>query len=309
MEITFPNLATLNNSVSLAYNTQFFAAGRVCDPYVFDATSTGDAEVYPRLDLIGGLREWLGERLVERLSLSTFSITNKWYEKTISVAADNLMDDKYGFLAPAASQLGENAAQLKDLLVAALMTNGHTTLTYDGQNFFDLAHPTYTAAGSVSGPNTTVANYQSGAGPAWYLFDTSRVIKPFIWQTRKPFTIIPKFSMTDEQVFWNKEFEWGVDGRCNAGYGLWQFAFQSLAPMTVANVNAARTLMGQIRRPNGVPMGIKPDLLVVPTALYPDARAYAENEFIPIDSTTGAVTLGPNPLRGLFKALENPWLN
>ena len=305
MQITFPALDSLNAAVSLAYNTQFFTAARVCDPYVFDATSTGSEEVYPRLDLIGGLREWLGDRVVEQLSVSTFTIKNKWYEKTIAVNRADIEDDRFGLIGPAAMQLGQNAAQLKDLLIAQMMGAGHTTVTYDGQNFFDLAHPNPTAGGGAG----TVANYQAGAGPSWYLFDTSRMIKPFIWQTRRAFQIIPKFSMTDEQVFWNKEFEWGVDGRCNAGLGLWQVGFRSDAAMTQANVTAARTAMASIRRPDGAPMGIKPDLLVVPTALYPDARAYAENEFVPIDATTGAATLAPNPLRGLFKALENVWLN
>ncbi len=305
MDITFPALTTLNNAVSLAYNTQFLSAERRCDPFVFDATSTGDAEVYPRLDLIGGLREWVGERVVERLSVSSFSITNKTFEKTISVARNNLEDDKYGFLSPAASQLGLNAAQLKDLLIAKLLVNGQSATGFDGVSFFANNHPTYAADGSA----TTVANYSTGAGPAWYLFDTRAVIKPLIWQTRRPFQIIPKFSMTDPQVFWNQEFEWGVDGRCNAGYGLWHWAYKSTAAMTVANITAARTSMASIRRPDGAPMGIKPTLLVVPTTLYPDAKAYAENEFIPIDGTTGATTLGPNPLRGLFSALENEWLN
>jgi phage major head subunit gpT-like protein len=305
VEITFPALQTLNNAVNLAYNTQFFAATPACAPFVFDATSSGDAEVYPRLDLMGGLREWIGDRVVERLSLSTFSIVNKWYEKTISVDRANLEDDKYGFLGPAAQQLGQNAGELKDLLIAALMKNGHSSPTYDGQNFFDTAHPNPNADGSMG----TVANYAAGSSPVWYLIDTKRIIKPFIWQTRRPFQIIPKFSMTDPQVFWNKEFEWGVDGRCNAGYGLWQIAYMSTQPMTIANVTAARTAMASIRRPSGTPMGITPDLLVVPTALYPDARAYAENEFVPIDAVTTAATLGPNPLRGLFKAIENVWLN
>lgn len=305
MQITFPALDSLNAAVSLAYNTQFYEAARVCDPFVFDATSTGSEEVYPRLDLIGGLREWLGDRVVEQLSVSSFSIKNKWYEKTISVNRADIEDDKFGLLMPAAMQLGQNAGQLKDLLVASLMKNGASSLTYDGSNFFATNHPNPNPDGSPG----TVANYASGADPAWFLFDTKRVIKPFIWQTRTPFRIIPKFSMTDEQVFWNKEFEWGVDGRCNAGYGLWQFAYMSTAQMTPANITAARTAMASIRRPNGTPMGITPDLLVVPTSLYPDARAYAENDFVPIDSTTGASTLAPNPLKGLFRALENVWLN
>ena len=31
----------------------------------------------------------------------------------------------------------------------------------------------------------------------------------------------------DDNVFFKKEFIYGVDARCNAGYGLWQLAFGS----------------------------------------------------------------------------------
>ena len=306
MEITFPSLDSLNVAVSLAYNTQFFSVGRRCDPFTYDATSTGSEEVYPRLDLIGGLREWLGDRQVEQLSLSSFTLKNKWFEKTISIGRDNIEDDKFGLLTPAAMQLGENAAQMKDLLIASLMKNGHTAPTYDGQNFFDVAHPNPNADGSAG----TVANYIAGAGAPWFMFDVARVIKPLIWQTRKPFQIIPKFSMTDEQVFWNKEFEWGVDGRCNAGYGLWQLGAMSMAAPTAANIVTMRTNMASIRRPNGAPMGLRGSLIVAPTSLYPILRQYAENEFLP-PGDPGIVSGQPtvNTVRGLFTVLENEWLN
>ena len=307
MDITFPALQSINDAVSLAYNTQFWETPTVFERFAFRAPSTGRIQVYPRLALLPGMREWLGDRVVNQLSTQTFSITNKDWEQTIGVSRNDIEDDQYGFITQGAQQLAMNARHLPDLLIAQLMLGGHASLTYDGQNFFDTAHPNPNSY-SVGGTGT-VANYLAGGGPAWFLLDTTKSIKPFIWQDRKPFQLIPKFSLTDPQVFWNKEFEWGVDGRGNAGYGLWQLAYLGMGAMTIANINAARTAMASIRRPDGTPMGIVPNLLVVPTALYPDARAYAENEFVPIDSVTGAATLAPNPLRGLFAALENPWLN
>ncbi len=307
MDITFPALQSINDAVSLAYNTQFWETPTVYDKFTFKAPSTGRIQIYPRLNLLPGLREWLGDRVVNQLSTATFSITNKDWEETIGVSRNDIEDDQFGLIAQGAQQLGMNAGHLPDLLISQLMLNGHSSVTYDGQNFFDTAHPnpnSYTVGGTG-----TVSNYLAGGGPAWFLLDTTKVIKPFIWQTRKPFVVIPKFSMTDPQVFWNKEFEWGVDGRANAGYGLWQLAYLGMGAMTIANVTAARAAMASIRRPDGTPMGIRPNLLVTGTSLYPDARAYAENEFVPIDSTTGAATLAPNPLRGLFAALEDTWLN
>lgn len=305
MQITFPALASINDAVSLAYNTQFWETGTIFDRFSFRSQSEGAAEVYPRMDLLPGVREWVGDRVVHSLSISTFSITNKTWEETIGVRRQDLEDDRFGILQPAAQQLGQNARHLPDLLIAQLMLNGQNAPTYDGQNFFDTAHPNPTRTGAAG----IVANYQPGNDPSWFLFDTSKVIKPFIWQERRPFVVIPKFSMEDPQVFWNQEYEWGVDGRGNAGYGLWQLCAASNAPMTIANIIALRTQMASIRRPDGTPMGIKPTLLVTGTGLYPDALAYATNEFVPIDATTGASTLAPNPLRGMFAALEDEWLN
>lgn len=309
MDITFPNLQSINDAVSLSYNTQLWAAPSLYKKFTFDATSTGAAEVYPRLDMLLGLREWVGDRVVQSLSLTTFSIANRTFEQTIGVQRNDIEDDRYGLLTPAAQQLGQNAGELPDLLVSSLFVSGHTTPTYDGQNFFDTAHTNYTDTGAA----TTVANYQAGSGtPSWYLIDGSRVQKPFIYQTRRPFKVIPKFNLQAENVFWDNEFVWGVDGRCNAGYGLWQTAFRSDAALTLANLNAARAAMASYRRPNGTPMGIgqKGLILIVPTSLYPAARTYCENEFLPAGdpaaSGTGTVA---NTFKGLASVLENAWLN
>lgn len=308
MEVTFPNLQSINDAVSLSYNTQLYAAPGLYKKFSFDASSTGAAEVYPRLDMLFGLREWVGDRVVQTLSMTTFSIANRTFEQTIGILRTDIEDDRYGILNVAAQQLGQNAGEMPDLLVSQLFGNGHTTPTYDGQNFFDTAHPNYTGAGAA----TTVANYQAGADTSWYLIDPTRVQKPFIYQTRRPFKVIPKFNLQAENVFWDNEFVWGVDGRCNAGYGLWQLAFRSDDALTLANLTAARAAMASYRRPNGTPMGIgqRGLLLVVPTSLYPTARTYCENEFLPpgdpLASGTGTVA---NTFKGLATVLENPWLN
>lgn len=305
MNIDFPALQTINDSVSLAYNTAFFEAPSIFRQFTQVTQSTGPRNLYPRLDLIGGLRQWLGDREIERLSMSSFAIDNILWEKSLGVDRVAFEDDQYGFLASAAQQLGQNAAHLPDLQIAKLITLGASTTTFDGQNFFDAAHPTYDASGSA----TTVANYASGSNAGWLMVDTTKVLRPFIWQERRAFNITPLFSMTDPTVFFTKEFVWGVEGRAAAGFALWQLAYYGKNQMTVANVLAARTAMAAIRRPDGTPMGIVPNLLIVPPSLYPTARAYAEDEFIPQDTISGAATLTKNPLRGLFQAVENVWMS
>lgn len=61
----------------------------------------------------------------------------------------------------------------------------------------------------------------------WFLLCTKRPVKPFIFQNRRKPQIIARDSPNDDNVFLKKEYIYGVDSRCNAGYGLWQLAFGS----------------------------------------------------------------------------------
>lgn len=56
---------------------------------------------------------------------------------------------------------------------------------------------------------------------AWYLHDTSKAIKPFVFQNRRAPEFAYLRSPTDEPVFWRKKFVFGVNTRGNAGYALW----------------------------------------------------------------------------------------
>lgn len=55
----------------------------------------------------------------------------------------------------------------------------------------------------------------------WYVADLSAPIKPLILQKRKEVELVSKVSLTDDNVFWQREFIWGVDCRGVAGYGPW----------------------------------------------------------------------------------------
>jgi phage major head subunit gpT-like protein len=59
------------------------------------------------------------------------------------------------------------------------------------------------------------------AGEAWYVADLSAPIKPLILQKRKEVELVSKTSLTDDNVFWQREFIWGIDCRGVAGYGPW----------------------------------------------------------------------------------------
>lgn len=122
------------------------------------------------LDLIagGGLREWVGERVVENISARTIEVTNRKFEKTISIDREKFEDDEIGVFAPAVGMLGVESAIWPDDLVVAALQAGVTTLTYDGQNFFDVAHPidmddpaSATQSNNHTGTALTAANFQT----------------------------------------------------------------------------------------------------------------------------------------------------
>ena len=62
---------------------------------------------------------------------------------------------------------------------------------------------------------------------AWFLLDTSRPIKPLIYQQRKKAKFVSKTAETDDNVFMSKKFIYGADSRGNAGFGFWQMAVGS----------------------------------------------------------------------------------
>lgn len=253
-------------------------------------SETGE-ESYKWLGSIPRVREWIGDRQVQNLSASDYTLKNKDYELTVGVDRNDIEDDRIGLYNPTIQDIGQSAATYPDELVFALLKSGFTNKCFDGLPFFSDAHKVgkkltasnkgnkklslaaYAAARSSmmsltdeSGkslklvPNLLVVApaeetnarkilladeidgttnvYKdtaellvvpelAGADTQWYLLCTTRPLKPLIFQQRKAPQFVALISETDTNVFMNKQFLYGVDGRANAGYGFWQMAFGS----------------------------------------------------------------------------------
>ena len=182
------------------------------------------------------MRQWVGSRVVNSLKASAFTITNLPFESTISISRNDIADDKFGIYKPVFAETGHLAAMHPEELIFGLLVNGFTGKCYDGQSFFDTVHP----AKDKTGADVQVSNHQGSAGTPWFLLDTSREIKPLIWQEREPYTQKSVVTATDSRVFLNDGFMYGVWARANAGYGLWHLAYGSRQTLNVANYAAAR---------------------------------------------------------------------
>lgn len=262
--------------------------------------STSKSETYGWLGKFPKMREWVGDRVIKDMEAKGYTITNKDFEATVGVDRNDIEDDNLGVYGPLMQEMGVSAAQQPDDLTFGLMAQGTTETCYDGQYFFDTDHPSFDESGGA----ITVANVDaSGAAgnPWWYLLDVTRPLKPMVYQERKK----PQFvSKTDPQnsdhVFMKKEFLYGVDARCNVGFGLWQMAYASNVALNGDSLDAAIEKMRGLRDSNGRPLGIKPSLLVV----GPKLRS-AANKTVKVMLGEGGAS---NANYEAVEVLDTPWV-
>lgn len=263
MLINRSNLAAATTAFNTIFNNAFAGAPVDWEKVATLVPSSTKQEVYAWLGTTTRFREWIGDRVIQNLGTHDFTIVNKPFESTIGVDRDDIEDDRLGVYNPLFSQLGQDAKTHPDELVFALLKNGFTGKCYDGQYFFDTDHPVIGADGQPA----SVSNYGGGAGTPWFLLDTSRVIKPIIFQKRRDYQFVAMDKIDDEAVFSRKEFRFGVDARVNVGYGVWQLAYASKQTLNAANYAAARAAMMGVKGDNGKPLGVRPNLLVLGPSL------------------------------------------
>ena len=255
---------------------------------------------YAWLGQLPRLRDWIGDRIVKSVSAYGYTIRNRKFESTVEVPRETIEDDTWEVFGPLVSDLGRAAAENPDELIFQLLGQGASTTCYDGKYFFDPEHPGF----DVNGKAVTVSNIQTPAGsdaegPAWYLLDTSRPIRPFIYQQR----IAPQFQRMDqennERVFWRDVYTYGVRSRGNVGFGLWQLASVSTAPLNGDYYGELRAAMTTLRGDEGRLLGVKGTTLVVPPALEEAGRALRPSPVI---------NARPTPWAGSAKLIISPWL-
>lgn len=296
MLITSTTLQALRVGFSTEYQNAFDAVPKFKDRVAKTIRSTTAMNTYGWLKSLTGMREWLGSRVVDNLSEASYTIVNKSFEKTIGVNRDNIEDDNLGMYSDGFTMMGDGAGRLPEELVWGLLKAGFSTNCWDGQFFFDTDHPVLLPDGTMG----TYANTDGGAGQPWFLMCTKRPIKPIIYQERKAPNFVAKDKETDDNVFDRKEYLYGVDMRCNVGYGLPQLAWGSKQPLTAANYEIARAAIINMKADGGGPLGLVPDLLVVSAANEGAARGIVQSQLV-----NGGES---NKWAGTAEVLMCPWL-
>ncbi|WP_372605599.1 Mu-like prophage major head subunit gpT family protein, partial [Actibacterium sp.] len=238
--------------------------------------SSAKENKYGWLGKLPNMRKWIGERVIHGLAEHDYAIKNEPFELTVGVDRDDIKDDNLGVYTPMFEHLGESVGAHPDQLVFTALKEGHLNECFDGQYFFDTDHPVI----DEDGNEVTVSNDMGGAGTTWYLLCTARPIKPIIYQEREAAKFVAMDNPTDSNVFMKKEFVYGTEARRNVGYGLWVMAIRSSQTLDAAGYAAARQAMREFKGDHGRPLGLVPNLLVVPPALEGKANKLMKNEQI-----------------------------
>lgn len=291
MIINQTNLSNLYTALNTIFNAAFEGASIFHDQVAMVVPSNTRSNDYKFMLQFPMLAEWIGDRQIRSLAASHFEITNKDYEATLEVERNDIEDDQLGVYNPIVAELGRAARQHPDVLIAALMAAGFVSTAYDSVAFF----------GAHSGGTNT----GGGGGTAWYLLDTTRAIKPFIFQRRTMPQLVTQDRPDDEHLFMRKKYRYGIDYRGAVGYGLWQLAYGSKDTLNATNYATARAAMMAFEDDEGAKLGIRPNLLVVPPSLEQTGKELLLAE---LSGVTGEGTK-TNVWRGSAELLVVPWLS
>ncbi len=261
MPVTNEQLHGLTTGLKANFNKGLKAAKPQYTKIATVIKSNNRSEDYAQLGSWPKIKEWIGDRQLAKLSKHVYTITNKKFESSIVIPRDDVEDDVLGLYGAQAESIGDDAAQFPDSLCFSLLANGFTEACFDGQPFFSAEHMV-----GEEGKEKAVSNIVGTGeevGEPWFLLDASRPLRPIIYQDRREFEFKALDDVNSDHVVFKDEFIYAVDGRSNAGFGFWQMAIGSRAPLTEDNLKEARRLMRSFKSENGTPLLLKPTMLVV----------------------------------------------
>jgi phage major head subunit gpT-like protein len=333
MELSAGNLTSLFTGWDMAFARQYETTEVLWTSLMRKIPSSTLLNQLPFMAATTKFREWVGSRIIQNAEAKLYQLLNRHFEDTIGVKVDDIEDDIHGVYGIVFEMLGIDAKTFPDMMLGGLLQaaianidapaaavaeyngqlfGGADVVSYDGKTMFSASHPV-----GPAGFTSAIANvYTGGSSPYWFLWDASRPITPAFWQEREAFKLVRMDSITDEKVFNENMFRFGIDGRGMIGVGPWQLCYSSNADLSnPANYGAAIAAMRSFKKDNGQPYAawsgpVNKRFLIVPNALEEVARQLLTSEFGAIEGAGGAVAgvPGTNIWRGSATLIVNPYL-
>ncbi|EKH9632804.1 Mu-like prophage major head subunit gpT family protein [Salmonella enterica] len=276
------NINEVIADAQVAFNVKFEEGRARYEPVhtklASEVESNSAASAYGMLEDFPSIKEWLTDRQLKELETYDYIIKNRTFESSIQIKREEFEDNDYGKYSMIFDQFGYKAEAFPDDLMFTAMKEGHLKACIDGQYFFDTDHPN---GKNIEGVPQVYSNLYGTKStetlkPRWYLFDGRQGLKPFIYQKRRPFKVTAITGDTTGEVFINNRVLFGVDGRLNMGYGMWQCGAASWDDLNETSFNEVYDGMLSVKGSSGDSLKIVPSVIVVPVSL----RVAAEKLFL-----------------------------
>lgn len=250
-------------AATLQWNTMFrqnLADTPVYWPAIATEKTSGTREEdYIWLDRLPQMRAWRGERVVTNPAVRLQRIENDIFELTVGIKRTEIDDNKLGAYDALVPEVARAAKVWPDVLIATALQAGNAAPGFDGQNFFDAAHP-------VNPDNTAQA--------------------------------VPGTAYTTQPNLFTGAASGNQPGAL---------------PLSLPSLAAAYAAMTAWVGPDGVPMNLIPDSVVVPPQLAIPSRQIFNSEFIGSDIALAGGAHGAaqqtNYMRGMLQPIVLPYLS
>lgn len=140
MIINTANLQALFTTYNTVYNKALAGVTPQHEKIATVINANVLSAVYPLIEEMPAMREWIGDRVVHGLKAAEWTIKNKPYELTVSVPRRNVETDTHGLLNPRFQMMASSVGIMPDKLTYGLLPAGFANLCYDGKAFYANDH-------------------------------------------------------------------------------------------------------------------------------------------------------------------------
>ena len=205
MDITPSSLSALYVRYSQIFQQAFLRYGIYWPKFaqLFNSTTTTEQHVW--MDRVPVLRQWVGDRVINNVSLRTFSLTNLPYELTLGLDEFDVRDNKINAFAPSVQNMAEQSKKWGDVLFFGSQSGtsnqgaiaaGASFITYDGVAFWSASHPVNVDQGAA-GPLGTQSNLATSAALSSATYFTARqTMRGYLGADGMPLNVNPQLLMT-----------------------------------------------------------------------------------------------------------------
>lgn len=279
---------------------------------VLEVPSTSASNTYGWLSQLADFRVFSGPRQIKSLKTNGYVVPNVDFELTFGIRKPDVEDDNLGIYTPLVGEMARKAAAHNARLAYGTLMRGLVDgagVCLDNGRFFSKTHPlTFNADGTpITGEgkpafsNMLWDDNAPANTPVWFVVAGGTFLKPILIQPRKAPEFVARTSLTDENVFINNIFQFGIDKRTGFGYGLPQLCVASNLPLTEENYLKARQMIrDMVGYDEQLPLDLEASNFYCGTDLEIAAKRLFNPDF------TNATS---NIIKGDVKVTVTQWLN